>query len=56
MVLAGPPPVMTTIRSAKFAIQMVRSSTVMAMVGARKGRVTWRNRCHAPAPSIAAAS
>ena len=42
---AGPPPVMTMMRSAKFAIQTVRSSTVMAMVGARKGRVIDQKRC-----------
>src|SRR3982751_5070341 len=47
---------MTKIRSAKVAIQMVRSIQVMAMVGARKGNVTLVKRCQGEAPSIAAAS
>src|SRR5688572_10049473 len=53
---AGPPSVITTIRSAKFAIQMVRSITVMAIIGARNGSVTLQNCCQPVAPSIAAAS
>src|SRR3954454_23787112 len=47
---------MTKIRSAKVAIQIVRSMTVMTMVGARNGSVTLVKRCHGEAPSIAAAS
>src|SRR5471030_3398278 len=53
---AGPPTVMTTIRSAKLAIQMVRSITVMAIIGARNGSVTFLNCCQPVAPSIEAAS
>src|SRR3569832_1862678 len=47
---------MTKIRSAKVAIQMVRSMTGMTMVGARKGSVTLVKRCQGEAPSMAAAS
>ena len=36
---------MTTMRSAKLAIQIVRRSTVIAMIGARNGRVIVVNRC-----------
>src|SRR5438046_438274 len=47
---------MTKIRSAKVAIQMVRSMTVITMVGARNGSVTLVKRCQGEAPSMAAAS
>src|SRR5262245_33598788 len=53
---AGPPSVITYIRSAKVAIQMVRSITVIAIIGARNGSVTLVKRCQGVAPSIAAAS
>jgi hypothetical protein len=53
---AGPPWVITTIKSAELAIQTALSRMVMAMVGARKGSVIEKKRLIGPAPSISAAS